>query len=109
MKDIIKNLLTKKIILKKVEQFDLSQLGTRKKILLFDGVDTASNYTAIFVIEKKSRFLQKDALELENLYEKLVEYKGHNYKKKILIYKMPICSKALKLLKEMRWIVIELS
>jgi len=108
MKEIVKTLLTKKIILKKVEPFDLTQLGTRKKILLFDGVDTSSNYTAVFVIEKKSRFLQKDVLELEKLFEKLVEFKGHNYKKKILLFRMPMCSKAKNLLKELKWTVINL-
>ncbi len=107
MKNIIKILLSKKIILKKVEPFDLSELGTRKKIQLFDGVDTSSNYVCIFVIEKKSRFLQKDVLELEKLFEKLVQFKGHNYKKKILVYKMPMCSKAKNLLKELKWIQIE--
>jgi predicted nucleotidyltransferase len=109
LKEVIKTLLTKKIILKKLEPFDLAHLESRKKILLFDGVDTASNYISIFVIEKKSRFLQKDVLELEKLFEKLVQVKEHNYKKKILLYKMPMCSKAQKLLKEFRWTLVVLS
>jgi len=109
MKDIVKTLLTKKIVLKKMEPFDLSELGSRKKILLFDGIDTSSNYVCIFVIEKKSRFLQKDVSELEKLFEKLVQYKGHNYKKKILVYKMPMCSKAQNLLKELKWTLLILN
>jgi predicted nucleotidyltransferase len=109
MKQVIKTLLTKKIVLKKLEPFDITHLGSRKKILLFDGVDTSSNFVSIFVIEKKSRFLQKDVLELEKLFEKLVQIKEHNYKRKILLYKMPMCSKAEKLLKELRWTLVVLS
>jgi len=109
MKEIVKTLLSKKIILKKLEPFDLSELGSRKKLLLFDAIDSSSNYVCIFVIEKKSRFLQKDVQELEKLFEKLVQYKGHNYKKKILLYNMPMCSKAQKLLKELKWILLQLN
>jgi len=109
MKEIVKKLLSKKIVMKKMDSFDLSLLGSRKKILLFDGVDTSSNYVCIFVIEKKSRFLQKDVLELEKLYEKLVKIKDHNYKKKILMFSMPMCSKAEKLLKELKWTLIILN
>jgi hypothetical protein len=109
LKKVIKTLLTKKIILKKLEPFDLARLGSRKKILLFDGVDMLSNYTCIFVIEKKSRFLQKDVLELEKLFEKLVCVKEHNYKKKILLYRMPISLKTQKLLKGLKWTLVALS
>jgi len=109
MKNIIKLLLSKNIILKKVDEFDISLLKSRKKIVIYDGVDVSSNYVCVFVIEKKSRFLQKDVQELEKLFEKLVQYKGHNYKKKILLYDMPMCSKALKLLKELKWTALKLS
>ena len=108
MKDIIKNLVDKKIILKNSKLIEPKVLNTRKKIKILRGVDTKSNYVAVFAIERKSRFVSKDALELEEMFEKLVELSGHNYKRKILLYKMPFCSKAKDILKGDKWRLIEL-
>lgn len=108
MKDIVKVLAEKKIILKKSEIVDSKILKTRKKIKILRGVDTKSNYVVVFNIERKSRFVSKDTLELEEMFDKLVELSGHNYKRKILIYKMPMCSKAKDILKGEKWRLIEL-
>ncbi len=109
MKIIVEILEDKKIILKKLDFLDIKLLKTRKKIKLLKGVDTNSNYVAIFVIERNSRFITKDALELEELFKRLVEISGHNYKKKILLFDMPFCSKAKERLKELKWRIIPLS
>ncbi len=109
MKDMITSLLTKKIILKKVTPIETALLKTRKKIAVFSGVDINSNYTCVFMIERKSRFLRKDVKELEELFLRLVSLSDHNFKKKILIYKMPICSHAKQNLKELKWTLIELN
>ena len=106
MKDMIKQLLTKKIILKKIDAIDISMLKSRKKIGVFSGIDTKSNYVCVFVISRKSRFLTKDVKELEELFTRLVSLSDHNFKKKILIYDMPLCSKAKEKLKELKWILI---
>ena len=109
MKEIVTVLAAKKIILKKSHFIDTKLLGTRKKIKILKGVDTNSNYVAIFVIERNSRFVTRDANELEELFERLVELSEHNYKRKILLYKMPFCSKAKDILKGNKWRLIELS
>ena len=106
MKEMIQQLLTKKIILKKVVPIDTAVLQTRKKIAVFSGVDTKSNLVSIFMIQRKSRFLRKDVKELEELFIKLVSFSDHNFKKKILIYDMPLCSKAKENLKELKWTLI---
>jgi len=106
MKDMIKSLLTKKIVLKKVNPIDTTLLKTRKKIAVFSGVDTNSNYVCVFVVKRKSRFLRKDVKELEELFSRLVALSDHNFKKKILIYNMPLCSHAKEMLKELKWTLI---
>jgi len=100
MKEVIKTLLSQKIILKKLEPIDLN---LRKKIDVYSGVDKNSRYIAVFYMQRKSRFLQKDAQSLEEIYFNLLDVSDHNYKKKILIYDMPMCSKAQALLKEYSW------
>jgi len=106
MREMVKSLLSKKIILKKVDSIDISMLKSRKKIGVFSGIDTKSNYVCVFVISRKSRFLTKDVIELEELFSRLVNLNDHNFKKKILIYDMPLCSKAKERLKELKWTLI---
>ena len=109
MKEVVQVLLDKKMILKKLNPVNLSLLSTRKKIKIFTGVDQNSNYISIFSVAKKSRFLQKDVQDFEELFLKLLYLQGHNFKKKILILNAPLCSKAKVLLKEYRWRLVDVT
>jgi TRAP-type uncharacterized transport system substrate-binding protein len=109
MKAIVELLLTHKMIFKKLHPIENKRLGTRKKIMIYEGVDLHSNYVAIFHLVQKSRFLRKNADELENLFEKLKTVQDHNYKKKVLLYDMPLCSKAAALMKERGWRLIDVA
>jgi hypothetical protein len=82
---------------------DEIDIKTRKRVTVYQGLDKKTNYLAIFFVHKSSRFLQKDVQSLEELYLSLVNLVGHNYKKKLLLYNMPLCSKAEELLYEYRW------
>ena len=107
MKYIVEFLSKKNYIFKELLKVDLKLLGSRKKIELFEGVDTNSNYVAIFKIDQKSRFITKNAKEIEELLAKLIKLKQHNYKKKILLISSPLCSKAKKYLEELKWKIYE--
>jgi len=109
MKEIVDILLEKKIILKKLNPIDVKLLKSRKKIKVFEGVDLHSSYVAIFFYRQKSRFLRKDILDLDLLYDRLIELQDHNFKKKMLIYDMPMCSHAKKELKEQGWRLIDVT
>jgi hypothetical protein len=109
MKTLVNILLKKNYIYRSLKEIDKKSLGTRKKIDIYEGVDTNAYYAAIFNLVQKSRFLHKNANELEILYEKLKVVQDHNFKKKILIYQMPICSHAKEQLKQNGWIVINAS
>ena len=106
MKELVNVLLKKNYIYKSLKEIDKKTLGIRKKIEIYEGVDTNSYYAAVFILVQKSRFLRKNADDLEMLYEKLKVVQDHNFKKKILIYQMPICSHAKEQLKESGWVLI---
>ena len=109
MKKLVNILLEKNYIYKSLHEIDIKTLGTRKKIKIYEGVDPKSYYTSIFVLNQKSRFLRKNADDLESLYEKLKVVQDHNFKHKLLIYQMPLCSKAKALMKERGWRFINAS
>jgi len=54
-------------------------------------------------LEKKSRVLRKEVAELMALHEKLEAYIDSSIKKKQIIIKAPLCSKAKALLEENAW------
>jgi hypothetical protein len=109
MKELVDILRKNSIIYRKLHKIDNKLLGTRKKIDIYEAVDLNSYYAAVFKFAQKSRFLRKNADELELLYEKLKSLQDHNFKKKVLIYDMPLCSKAKALLKERKWKLIDAS
>ena len=107
MKDIVEFLSNKKYIFKKLHPIEIKLLGSRKKIEIFEGIDTKSNYIAIFKVDQKSRFVTKNSKEIEELLEKLIKLQQHNYKKRILLISSPLCSKAKKYLEELKWKIYE--
>jgi len=109
MKELVDLLRAKELIYKKLIMIDNKALKTRKKIEVYEAVDFDRYYTAIFVYEQKSRFLRKDATVLEELYERLKILQDHNFKKKILLYKMPFCSKAKAQMKESGWRLVDVT
>ena len=95
MKEILDLLVKNRIICKKLEEI---KLNTRKKIKAYLGVNTKNEYCFILIVDKKSRLLKKDIEELL----KFVPNINFRYKKKILITKAPICSKAMEFIKDWR-------
>ncbi len=103
MKNIIDYLRQKNIIFKSLKEVTPKELGSRKKIELYLGVDLKGYYALVMKIEKKSRILRKEAGELMTLHEKLEKYVDTKITKKYIIIKAPLCSKAKKMLEENRW------
>ncbi len=105
MKEFTNYFTNKNILFKELNEVQPKELKSRKKIRIFDGVGIDKNYYAIFIIDAKSRFLRKNANDLMQLLALLIDYKEHNYKKKILLISSPLCSHAKVLLKENGWSV----
>jgi hypothetical protein len=105
LKDLTKYYLDKDILFKDIKQVTPKELGSRKKVEIFVTTSIYKEFYAIFIIKAKSRFLRKNANDLLDLYNKLVDLQEHNFKKKELIISSPLCSKAKKFLEENKWSV----
>ena len=105
MKELTQYFLNKDILFKELNEIQPNVLKSRKKIRIYDGIGIDKNYYAIFIVNSKSRFLRKNANELMDICNKLIGFKEHNYKKKILLISSDLCSHAKQLLKENGWSV----
>lgn len=103
MKDIVEYLQDRNLIFKSLKKITPKELGSRKKITLYVGVDLKGYYTCVMNLEKKSRVLRKEVRELVFLHEKLEKYIDSKITKKYMIIKAPLCSKAKALLEEHGW------
>ena len=103
MKNIVDYLQQKQIIFKSLKEITPKELGSRKKIGIYVGVDLKGYYADVMELEKKSRVLSKEVGELMALHEKLEKYIDSSIKKKYIIIKAPLCSKAKALLEENAW------
>ena len=103
MKEIVEYLQQKNLIFKSLKEISPKELGSRKKIELYLGVDLKGYYSLVMHVEKKSRVLRKEAGELMLLHEKLEKYIDSKIMKKYMIIKAPLCSKAKALLEEHGW------
>ena len=103
MKNIVDYLQKKQIIFKSLKEVTPKELGSRKKLGIYLGVDLKGYYANVMQLEKKSRVLRKEAGELMFLHEKLEKYIDSSIKKKYIIIKAPLCSKAKALLEENGW------
>ena len=106
MKNLTNYFLEKKdIIFKDLNEISPKELNSRKKIGIYSGTTVEKEYAAIFIYDAKSRFIRKNVEDLEKMFDTLVEYKGHNFRKKFLLISSPLCSKAKKTLEENKWSV----
>ena len=103
MKEIVEFLQQKNIIFKSLKEIAPKEIGSRKKIGLYVGVDLKGYYALVMILQKKSRVLRKEVQELMALHEKLECYIDSKIKKKYIIIKAPLCSHAKAMLEENGW------
>jgi len=103
MKNLVEYLNRKNIIFKSLKEITPKELGSRKKVSLYIGVDLKGYYALVMDLEKKSRVLRKEAEELMLLHEKVELYIDTKVTKKYIVIKAPLCSKAKLLLEERGW------
>ncbi len=107
MKDLIHKLQDKNLIFKKLTSIDIKkEFNSRKKINLYLGVNLNRYYACIIDIKKKSRILQKEALELIEFHKKLEKYNDSAIKRKYIYIEAPLCSKAKVLFEKNGWIIL---
>jgi len=101
MNDLNDLLFQKNIVLKEIKNITPK---TRKKIEVYLGVDMKNSYYLIVKLNKKSRFLLKDAKELLEFLSQIDRIKEINfkYKKRVLLLNGEICSKTKEFLSNWR-------
>jgi hypothetical protein len=103
MKALVEYFNHKNIILKSFQEIMPKELGSRKKVSLYLGLDLKGYYALVMEVEKKSRVLRKEAAELMLLHEKLEKYIDSKITKKYILIKAPLCSHAKAMLEENGW------
>ncbi len=103
MKTLTDRLREAGLIFKSLSPILPAALGSRKRIGIYRAVDTKGYYAAVFVVEKKSRFLRKDAEAIEALFDVLERHIDAKVPAKYLILAAPLCSKAKAFLEEHGW------
>ncbi len=109
MKELVEFLQQHNLVFKSLKEVSVKELGSRKRVQIFVGVDLKGFYADVMVLEKKSRVLRKEAQELMALHDKLEKYVGSAIRKKYIIIKAPLCSKAKALFEEYGWRVFHVS
>ena len=103
MKELVEYLNHKNIIFKSLKEITAKELGSRKKVSLYVGIDLKGYYALVVQVEKKSRVLRKEADEFFDLHEKLESYIDSKVTKKYIIINAPLCSKAKAILEDKGW------
>lgn len=103
MKALVEYLNYKNIIFKSLEEIMPKELGSRKKVSLYLGVDLKGYYALVIELDKKSRVLRKEATELMLLHEKLEKHIDSRVTKKYIMIKAPLCFHAKTVLGENGW------
>ena len=103
MKEIVDILQSKGLLFKSLKPIDIKELGSRKKLFIYLGVDLKSYYTSIIYLKKKSKVYTKDAKEIVELHKRLELFNDSKIDKKILYIQAPLCTKAKSFLKEQKW------
>ena len=91
------------MIFKSFKEISPKELGSRKQVSIYLGVDLKAYYTVVMYLEKKSRVIKKEAQTLIFLHEKLESHLGSKITKKNIFIKAPLCSKAKTFLEECGW------
>jgi len=94
-------------VCKSIDNINPSELGSRKKLSILQGIEIDGYYCALFATSKKSRFLKRDALDIFELLDKLEKYKNFSITRLYLLTDSDICSKAKMLLENNGWLVFD--
>ncbi len=105
MKELTNYFTKKDIIFKQISEITPKELGSRKKISIYQATSVKKEFYAIFIVDAKSRFIRKNADDLMSLCDTLSSHVDHNFKKKVLLISSPLCSKAKAYLKDNKWSV----
>ena len=107
MKAVLEPLRQNGYIFKRFEPFSLRLVGSKKRIDVYHGFDIANRYFLLFVVNRKSKILQKDIKDWFKIKQRIERYYGYAIKINIALINAPLCTKAKSLLLEKGWKIID--
>ncbi len=105
MKDIVEYMRSKNLICKTLKEVKPKEIGSRKRITIYLGVDLKGYFCIVMVLSKKSRVIRKEVAELMELHKKIELYHHAKITKKYIYIQAPLCDHAKNMLKENIWTV----
>jgi len=105
MKEVLEKLSAKHLF-SSFQPLPSSLLKTRRKMVLYKGVDTKQYYHIIFSVAQKSRFGLKHAEEMIGFEKSLSATLEHRFRYKHLLMDAPMCSKARTALQMDGWDIV---
>ena len=108
MKELVELLKKRGLLLRELRRVDNKELGIRKRVEIYEGLDTSNRYILIVKVGKKSRFLKKDAEGLLRIKELVQSVLSHGFKRYVAVLEGPVCSKAKEFLQQEGWSVYAL-
>jgi len=103
MKDIVEYMRGHNLICKTLKEVKPKEIGSRKRVNIYLGVNLKGYFCMVMVISKKSRILRKEVAQLIELHKKIELYHNSKIKKKYISIDAPLCSHAKKMLEENLW------
>lgn len=103
MKQTVEYLRKNNLLFRSFRYISPKELGSRKKIEIYLGVDRESYYHTVISVQKKSRILRKEAAELMAFHARLEQFVSSSIKKKHLLIDAPLCAKAKLLMVDNGW------
>lgn len=89
-----------------IVQIEPKHLKIRKKLNIYKAIDTNNTSYCILYVAQKSRMLQKDVDNFEEIYEKIKDFTSTNFDRKIIAIDAPLCSKAKAKFELLKWEVV---
>ena len=77
-----------------IQEIAPKDIGVRKKLHIYEAIDNNKNSFYIISISQKSRVLQKDVVQYEEIYQKVQEFTKITFTYKLISIEAPLCSKA---------------
>ncbi len=106
MKSTVERLRHHGIVCTKLTEVPPKALGSRKRITLYIGVDTAGYRCSVMMLAKKSRVVRQEVYGVMALHATLEVYVDALFTKRYIGIDAPLCSKAKAVLEEAGWVLV---
>jgi len=103
VKEIVERMSDRGVFFKKFKEIKPKDIGSRKKVKLYIGVNLDRYYYLVMKSSNKSKIVTKEVLEIMELHQRVERYNDSKIHNKYLFINSEIYSKAKDRLKSDGW------